>query len=311
MFYLLGGVFLGWSLGANDASNIFGTAVTSRMVRFSVAAVCTAIFVVIGALAEGSSGMETYSSLTTQDVISAFVTTIASALTITLMTVLKLPVSTSQAVVGAIVGIGLLKQDVNLASLQKVILCWITTPIGALIIAYLLYKLIAPLYNQLARHIIFRDRIIRIALIVVGCYGAYALGANNVANVTGPFVGLDLGFGKFTPLWACFIGSLAIALGVLTYSERVMYTVGKSIIKLDGFTAFIAVLSEAIVVWIYTQIGVPVSTSQAIVGAILGIGMVKGMQTVKFNTLKNIGIGWITTPVISGFVSFGMYSLFN
>ncbi len=308
MFYLIGGIFLGWSLGANDASNIFGTAVTSRMVRFSIAAILTSIFVIVGALLEGQAGMETYNSLTSQDITSAFATTIASAFTVTFMTALRLPVSTSQAVVGAIIGVGLVKSNVNWAGLQKVVLCWIGTPIGAMILAFILYKFISPIYNRIARHIFLRDRVLKISLVIVGSYGAYALGANNVANVTGPFVRLDFGsIGLFTPFAACLVGSIAIAIGVVTYSKSVMYTVGKSITKLNGYTAFIAVFAEAITVWLYTQVGVPVSTSQAVVGAIFGIGLVKGMQTVKFKTVRNIVIGWITTPIISGSIAYIFY----
>ena len=105
MFSLLGGVFLGWSLGANDAANTFGSAVSSRMVKFWTAAVLAAVFVLIGALLEGGSGIETLKGLTDLSLKQAVVSSIAAAVTVTLMTVLSLPVSTSQAAVGAILGL--------------------------------------------------------------------------------------------------------------------------------------------------------------------------------------------------------------
>lgn len=121
MFRLLSGIFLGWSLGANDSANVFGTAVASRVVQFRVAAALTAIFAILGAILQGAGGMHTLGGLTAQDLNSAFVSSFAAALTVTFMTYLSLPVSTSQAVVGAILGIGFaLRQDINWGGLQKV-----------------------------------------------------------------------------------------------------------------------------------------------------------------------------------------------
>ena len=99
---LLGGIFLGWSLGANDAANVFGSAVSSRMLKFWTAAILAAAFVLVGALVEGQSGIETLQSLTVFTSDQAIVASVAAAITVTLMTLLGLPVSTSQAVVGAI-----------------------------------------------------------------------------------------------------------------------------------------------------------------------------------------------------------------
>jgi PiT family inorganic phosphate transporter len=135
--------------------------------------------------------------------------------------------------------------------------------------------------------------------LISGAYGAYALGANNVANVTGVFAGAGL----ITVRWATIIGGVSIALGAVTYSKRVMLTVGGGLVKLDGFSAFVAVLSEAITVHIYAEIGVPVSTSQAIVGAVLGIGLVLGMRTINNRTLLNIVLAWVATPLIAGIVA--------
>ncbi len=106
MFEISGGIFLGWALGSNDAANVFGTAVASRIVRYRTAVILAAIFIIIGALAEGSHGIRGVSELTSQTPTSAFVVSIAAALTVTIMTALKLPISTTQAVVGAIVGMG-------------------------------------------------------------------------------------------------------------------------------------------------------------------------------------------------------------
>ena len=141
MFPLLGGIFLGWSLGANDAANVFGAAVTSRMIRFWSAALLAAAFVILGAVLEGGAGIETLKGLTRIDLEQAVITSVAAAITVTLMTVLGVPVSTSQAVVGAVFGVGIIKgiQTVSRRTLVNILVGWLLTPVIATALALLLY----------------------------------------------------------------------------------------------------------------------------------------------------------------------------
>lgn len=308
MFPISGGVFLGWALGSNDAANVFGTAVASRIVRYSTAVILAAVFVIVGAVTGGRRGLETLSGITAQTPLSAFVVSVTAAAAVTLMTCLKLPVSTSQAVMGAIVGMGLgAGTEVNLYALLKVTICWVGTPLGAALACFLLYPLLARLMDFLRLSVVGRSFFIRIGLTVAGCYGAYALGANNVGNVTGVFCAAGMfdqpgALGGILP--AALIGGGSIALGIVTFSRRVMTTVGSRVVPLDGFSALAAVLAAALTVHVYAVIGVPVSTSQAIVGAVLGIGLLKGMRTVNRRTLYRILFGWVAAPVIPGVICF-------
>ncbi len=297
MISLLGGVFLGWSLGANDASNVFGSAVASKMLKFWTAAILASVFVLIGALLQGQAGIETLKGLTQFTLEQAIVSSVAAATTVTIMTLLGLPVSTSQAVVGAILGIGILNQQLNLSGLGKVVACWLGTPVGAVMIAIVIYRVLAVFYNRLQITLFQSDILIRVSMIAAGSYGAYALGANNVANVTAVFVGA----GHLSAFSAALVGGLSIGLGILTLSKPVMETVGKKLVRLDPFSALVVLLAQSITVHIYTFIGVPVSTSQAVIGAVLGVGIVKGINTVRARTLVNIIIAWILTPAIAGF----------
>ncbi|MCP4176167.1 MAG: inorganic phosphate transporter [bacterium] len=328
IIYYLGAVFLGWGLGANDSANVFGTAVSSQMVRYRIAVLCTAFFVILGAVVQGSKGIETIAfSLTDKTNISsnnstpklnnivsnqklnafkkklalekAMIISFAAAFAVFIMTLLKLPVSTSQAIVGAIIGFGLMQADINIRGFEKIVLCWIGTPIGGMLFTYIFYYFFKMIFNLWKPSIFQFDAIIKTLLIITGCYGAYALGANNVANVTAVFVKA----GALSVNQAAWFGGIAIAFGVMSYSKPVMLTVGKGIAKLDSFTAFIAVLSLSVTVYIYALIGVPVSTTQAIVGAVLGIGFIKGSQIINFKTLKNIGVGWVSTPILAAFLA--------
>jgi len=124
-----------------------------------------------------------------------------------------------------------------------------------------------------------------------------------VANVTAVFVSA----GMLTVFSAVLIGGLSIGFGIMTYSRPVIETVGKKLVKLDAFSALVVVLAEAITVHIYTFVGVPVSTSQAVVGAVLGVGIVKGINTIRRRTLINILLAWFLTPVVAWFLTLAIY----
>ncbi len=306
MLALGGGVFLGWSLGANDAANVFGTAVSARVIRFGTAAVIAAVAVVAGACLEGRAGIETLAAVSTGDLRTAFLSSICAGLTVAAMTLARLPVSTSQAVVGAIVGAGIVAGRTNFTGLPRIVSCWVLTPIAAAAIACLCYALLGVALNRTRMSILTRDRMLWGALVVAGAYGAYALGANNVANVTGVFHGKGLLGSSFG---LALIGGLSIALGVLTCGRRVMTTVGADLMRLDAYAALVAILSEGITVHIFAQVGVPVSTSQALVGAVIGIGVMRGVRGIDPDVLKNIVLGWILTPVVAGAAAGGVAKL--
>jgi PiT family inorganic phosphate transporter len=142
MFRLLSGVYLGWGLGANDAANVFGTAVATRVVTYKRAILLTSIFVLIGALVQGSRGMHTIGALAEMDINTAFISSLAAALTINVLTFFAIPVSTSQALVGAILAVGLTGTGVQPDVLVKVLVSWIASPLAAALISYLLYRIL-------------------------------------------------------------------------------------------------------------------------------------------------------------------------
>ncbi|MBA7478903.1 Sulfate permease CysP [subsurface metagenome] len=309
MWFLLSGIYLGWALGANDAANVFGTGVTSGLVSYKMAVILTAIFVILGAVMEGTKCFDTVGYFTSLTLFTALLVTLSAAITVTLMTRLKLPVSTSQAILGAIVGIAIVGEGwrgLPMGKLTKVILCWIFTPLGAAVISFLLFMGLGYLVNRIRGLAVF-THLMRIGILVTGCFSAYALGSNNVANTTGAFVGAGL----ITPIEGALIGSISIGVGALTYSRGVMISVGRRISLLDPFSALVVVLAGAITVYLYTQIGVPVSTSQAVVGAVAAIGLAKGIRTINKKMLFFILLGWISTPLLAASLSILMLLLFS
>ena len=295
MLTLLAGSFLGGGLGANDAANCFGTAVSSRLVSWRHAAVLAAVFVVLGAVTQGEAGLATLQGLTQQSATAAGLAALAAGLTVAGMTALRLPVSASQAVVGAMLGASVLGGRVDTGQLDKIVLCWVGTPLGAMLMACVLYHVLRLPLMWLRLSTFTRDPVLRVGLILCGCYSAHALGANNVANVAS-FLIAD---GRLTPHLAVAFGGLTIAAGILLFSRGVMITVGRGITPLDGFSALVVVLAQGVTVHLYALLGVPVSTSQAIVGAVLGMGLGKGVQILNLRTLGHVLLGWVMTPVVA------------
>ncbi len=327
--FLASGLFLGWSLGANDAANIFGTAVGSGMIRFATAAIICSVFVILGAVVSGAGAAGTLGQLGAVNALpGAFMVALSAALTVYWMTKAGLPVSTGQAIVGGIVGWNLFSGfPTDLGALTKIVGTWVFTPLLAGAFSVVLFKLTVAGIRRAQLHIIRLDSLTRWGLILAGAFGAYSLGANNIANVMGvfvesnPFTTSTFGtFASFTAIQKLFLlGAIAIAVGVFTYSKRVMLTVGGGLMPLSPVAAWVVVVAQSIVLFLFASQGlesflaknglptiplVPVSSSQAVIGAVIGIGLLKGGRGIKWGVLANVASGWVTTPVISALVCF-------
>ena len=339
LFFLTSGLFLGWSLGANDASHIFGAAVGSKMVTFRKAAIIASVFFILGAVLQGSGTSYTLGKLGAVNAIGgSFTLALAAAITIYMMTKFAFPISTTQAIVGAIIGWNLFTGNhTDGKILSKIVAAWVAGPVIGAVFAILLYLLVKKFKNSAKIHLIRFESYIKAGLILVGAFGAYSLGANNIANVMGVFLpafnlqNLDLGIITLNSGQQLFLlGGLATAIGIITYSRKVMDTIGSNIIELSSEAALVVVLAQSLVLFIFSSTGlsdlsvriglppipmVPVSSSQVIVGCILGIGLYKGARNINFKVLGEIGLAWVISPVASGlltfFLLFFMKNIFN
>lgn len=328
IFFLTSGLFLGWSLGANDAANVFGSAVGTKMVSFRKAAIIASIFVILGAVIQGAGASDTLGKLGAVNAIGgSFTVALAAAVTVYIMTKFGLPVSTTQAIVGAIIGWNLFTGNhTDSRTLTQIVSTWISGPVLGAFFAVLLYIILKTIKKNSSIHLIRFESYIRTGLLFVGAFGAYSLGANNIANVMGVFVPAfnleDLNLGLFTLSSAqqlFLLGGLAIAAGILTYSKKVMETIGNNIVELSSEAALVTVLAQALVLFIFSsswlssvfvKIGlppipmVPVSSSQVIIGCVIGIGLYKGVRNINFRILGEISAGWVATPIFSGLLAF-------
>lgn len=330
LFFLTSGLFLGWSLGANDASHIFGSAVGSKMVSFRKAAIIASIFFILGAVIQGSGTSHTLGKLgAVNEIGGSFTLALAAAITIYMMTKFALPISTTQAIVGAIIGWNFFTGNhTDSKTLEKIVLAWIAGPIMGAVFAIILFIIVKQFKKSAHIHLIRFESYVKTGLIVVGAFGAYSLGANNIANVMGVFVpafhlhDLDLYLFTLNSSQQLFLlGGIAIASGIITYSWKVMNTIGNNILELSAEAALVVVLAQSMVLFIFSSTAlsnlsvrmglppipmVPVSSSQVIVGCIIGIGLYKGARNINFKVLGEIGLGWIISPIASGLLTFFM-----
>jgi PiT family inorganic phosphate transporter len=335
LIFFSSGLFLGFSLGANDSANVFGTAVASRMIRFGTAAALASVFILLGAVVSGAGAAHGLGELGAVNALAgAFTVALAAAATVYLMTKSGLPVSTTQAIVGAIVGWNLFSSSVtDLAVLSKIAGTWVAAPVLGAITAAILYSGVRLLIRRGRLHVLTLDRYTRWGLILAGILGSYSLGANNIGNVMGvflsssPFTDFSIGSLTITGVQQLFfLGAIAIGVGVITFSKPVMMTVGRGILPLTPVGAFVSVVSHAVVLFLFSSVAlqhflltrglpaiplIPVSSSQAIVGAVIGIAAVnglRGLRQIRWSQVGGIAAGWAATPVVSGVLCF--FSLF-
>ncbi|MCD4749217.1 MAG: inorganic phosphate transporter [Thermoanaerobaculales bacterium] len=301
----------------------------SKMIRFKTAAAVSAFFVVVGAVHGGSGAADTLGNLGAVNAIAgSFIVAFSAAFTVFWMTRIKLPVSTSQAIVGAIIGWNLFSgSPTDYDSLTKIVLTWVVCPMLSGVIAALLFAVFRFYLNRVKVHLLRVDMHTRLGLLLVGAFGSYSLGANNIANVMGVFVpahpfGEISFFGLLTLSGTqvlFLLGGMAIAVGIFTYSHKVIDTVGTSVMRISPVVALVVVLAQSIVLFVFASEGlegwllshglpavplVPVSSSHAVVGAVIGIGLVKGGRGIRYGVLGEIGAGWVATPVVAGVITF-------
>jgi PiT family inorganic phosphate transporter len=337
LLFLTSGLFLGWSLGANNAGDVFGTAVATRMVRFRTAAVVCSVFVILGSVISGAGTTATLGALGAVNALGgSFMVALAAGLAVAWMTKAGLPVSVSQAIVGAILGWNFFTGSrTDIGSLTRIVLSWVACPFLAAAFAAIFYRAFKNVLARTKMHILELDALTRTLLLIVGAFASYSWGANNIANVVGVFVPAFHArsfhvFGPFDFTYAqviFLVGGMAIASGVLTYSQRVMATVGSGVFKLGPITGLIVVLAESIVLILFASQTleawlirhgippiplVPVSSTQVAIGAVVGVALAKGGRGMRYSVLGRIAGGWGVTPAIAALVAFlGLFFLQN
>jgi PiT family inorganic phosphate transporter len=152
------------------------------------------------------------------------------------------------------------------------------------------------------------EGIFRKLQIVTSCYVAFSHGANDVANAIGPVAGIiplatngEMNPSVSIPTWLLALGGFGIAVGCMTWGRRVMRTVGERITNLTNTRGFSVDFGAATTVLIASKLGMPISTSHTVVGAVIGVGLARGLEAVDLSIIRKIVISWILTlPIAAG-----------
>jgi len=241
----------------------------------------------------------------------AMLTLLVSAVIVTASTALSVPMSMSQTAVGAVIGSGIALSViqpgsgiwVNSELLIAVFISWGLNPFVSGSLAFFANRS-TGLFTRKVRTITGITKLIFVGLLLTSAFTAYSFGANDLGASTGLSYAFFLNQGfPDAVLVAGFLGWAGAVAGAIMLGKRVMSTVESGITRLDPFTAFSAQLGTAIAVWIFVQFHLPVSTTQAFVGGLIGAGLAKGMAAVDSKNLGKIVKTWILAPSLAFLIS--------
>ncbi len=161
------------------------------------------------------------------------------------------------------------------------------------------------------------EKIFAYLLMIIACFMAFAHGSNDVANVIGPLSAIVNGiqgrpiFGESVPLSLLLLGGGGIVIGLATWGWRVIETVGKKITSLTPSRGFAAGFAAALTILLASKLGLPISTTHVLVGAILGVGMARGIGAINLGMLRDIVISWIVTVPAGAALSIIFFLIFR
>lgn len=160
------------------------------------------------------------------------------------------------------------------------------------------------------------DNLFRKMQMGTACYVALSQGANDVSNAIGPVVAIyaiatdqSLARGMEIPIWLLIMGGVGIALGIMTIGYKVMGTVGEKITKMNNTRGFAVAFGSATTVLLASNLGMPISTTHATVGSVVGVGLARGFAAVDFRVLFKILSYWLLTVPIAAFSSIVIFKM--
>ncbi len=308
-------VFFALNMGASGIAPSFASTYGGGLIRKKKALLLFGFFVVLGAVTLGRGVAVTLGkSLLPQEFINFNVVLVilgAAALGLFLANILKIPQSTSQVTVGAIVGAGLYFKHLNLNTLLwKILPMWIILPLFSYFLTWLIYRRIYPPEHDnlhIYQKLFANEKKLRLSALAMSCYVAFAIGTNNVGNAVGPLfgagiLGINLGLVLVSPLFG--IGALVLGKGTLE-------TAGKEIVPLGLFSSTLVSFVTATLLIFASILGIPQSLVQLNIFSIFAISCLKNghKSTLGQRLTKKTFFIWAITPLISVTLSYLLLSL--
>lgn len=225
-----------------------------------------------------------------------------AAFTITLVTILK--------------GLKHVGLDLNLTSSYV-----LATGVAVLIalIGMVMIKRIKPDPKaEKKQHFYTVERVFAVLMVVTACSMAFAHGSNDVANAIGPLAAVIsvaqngiVGAQSALPIWVLLIGGAGIVVGLATFGAHVIATVGKKITQLTPSRGFAAELAAATTIVIASGTGIPISTTHTLVGAVLGVGLARGIEAIDLRVVGRIFVSWVVTIPAGAFLAIVFFFIFK
>ena len=304
-------LYLAVSIGANDETQapIAGSgamSLNSAVIAGAVAAFLGAIL--ISKHVENTIANKILTNSLSSGEILLVLACIAIFLTAT--SLLGLSVSTTHSTVGAVIGLGISKWGLSGVSGSTVLWVsagWLASPLIGLFGAYLLDKLFNWFRRRWVLGLVNDLRVSRWSAYFLFFWvflTEFSRGGNDIANVTGLLVQLKL----TEPFNVRLIAAVGMSVGLFAFARKVIRTVGVSLVKIDPVSGFAAQIVMALTMLIGTLLGLPLSGSHVLVGAIIGLGIGEG-RYVDLRNLRVITIGWIATFVCTFLMSYLGYRL--
>lgn len=318
---------IAWSIGANDMANSTSIAVGSGVLKVRTAMLVFAVMLTLGAVLQGFMVMKTLGRgvVENMDLDCAVASSLAAFFWIMTATALGLPISTSHSITSAVVGSALGRLlaggsgSINIHVLNTIVLSWVISPLAAAALSVPAYFILERAFKRSVS-----DRASRAVVIALSAFSAYSFGANDVANATGVYVGAVSKYlgtpDLYTMRLLSLFSSIIIALGGIAMGRKVLVTLAYRITRLDILMAIAAGFANSFTVWFFTTVpyllfgyGLPISTTYAAAGAIMGAAIAKnrGFKGVKVRQVVVIVVAWMLTLPIAASLGLSIYYLLN
>ena len=188
----------------------------------------------------------------------------------------------------------------------------------ALLGSYFISRIKADPKAEKKQHFVTVERVFGILMVVTACGMAFAHGSNDVANAIGPLAAVvsiatsgEIGAKSALPVWVLALGGGGIVVGLATFGRHVIATVGKKITQLTPSRGFAAELAAATTIVIASGTGIPISTTHTLVGAVLGVGMARGIEAIDLRVVARILVSWVVTIPAGAVLAIIFFFLFK
>ena len=225
-----------------------------------------------------------------------------AAFTITLVTILK----------------GLKHVGLEIDLTDSYLLAIVVALAIALVGAYFIRRIEPDPKAEKSQHFYTVERVFGVLMIVTACSMAFAHGSNDVANAIGPLAAVigiattgAIAAQSALPIWVLMLGGGGIVIGLATFGRHVIATVGKKITQLTPSRGFAAELAAATTIVIASGTGIPISTTHTLVGAVLGVGLARGIEAIDLRVVARIFVSWVVTIPAGAFLAILFFFVFR